>query len=34
LADIIAVDIDVDKNINALLNVHFVMKDGSVYVNK
>jgi imidazolonepropionase-like amidohydrolase len=33
LADIIAVDNDLDKNINAILNVHFVMKDGKVYVN-
>ena len=32
-ADIIAVDNDLDKNINAILNVHFVMKDGKVYVN-
>lgn len=32
-ADIIAVDSDLDKNINAILNVHFVMKDGKVYVN-
>ena len=31
LADIIAVDIDLDKNINAIMNVHFVMKDGVVY---
>jgi len=34
LADIIAVDSDLDKNINAILNVHFVMKNGKVYVNK
>lgn len=34
LADIIAVDGDLDKNINAILNVHFVMKDGKVVVNK
>ena len=34
LADIIAVDNDLDKNINAILQVHFVMKDGKVYVNK
>jgi imidazolonepropionase-like amidohydrolase len=34
LADIIAVDNDLDKNINAIMNVHFVMKDGKVYVNK
>jgi imidazolonepropionase-like amidohydrolase len=32
LADIIAVDRDLDKNINAILNVHFVMKDGKVVV--
>ena len=32
-ADIIAVDNDLDKNINAILKVHFVMKDGKVYVN-
>ena len=31
LADIIAVDFDLDKNINAIMNVHFVMKDGVVY---
>jgi imidazolonepropionase-like amidohydrolase len=34
LADIIAVDNDLDKNINAIMNVHFVMKNGKVYVNK
>jgi len=34
LADIIAVDNDLDKNIQAILQVHFVMKDGKVYVNK
>jgi imidazolonepropionase-like amidohydrolase len=34
LADIIAVDNDLDKNINAILQVHFVMKDGKVYVNR
>ena len=34
LADIIAVDNDLDKNINAILHVHFVMKDGNIYVNK
>lgn len=34
LADIIAVDNDIDKNINAILNTHFVMKDGKIYVNK
>jgi imidazolonepropionase-like amidohydrolase len=33
LADIIAVDNDLDKNINAIMNVHFVMKDGKIYVN-
>ena len=32
LADIIAVDFDLDKNINAIMNVHFVMKDGVLYV--
>ena len=30
LADIIAVDRDLDKNIKAILQVHFVMKDGKV----
>ncbi len=34
LADIIAVDSDLDKNINAIMNVQFVMKDGKIYVNK
>ncbi|AEW00282.1 hypothetical protein A4D02_23425 [Niastella koreensis] len=34
LADIIALDNDLDKNINAILQVHFVMKGGKVYVNK
>jgi len=34
LADIIAVPEDIDNNINAILNVQFVMKDGKVYVNK
>ena len=34
LADIIAVDNDLDKNINAILNTHFVMKDGKIYVNR
>ena len=34
LADVIAVDIDLDKNINAIMNVHFVMKDGIVFLNK
>jgi imidazolonepropionase-like amidohydrolase len=33
LADIIAVDNDLEKNINAIMKVHFVMKDGKVYVN-
>ncbi len=33
LADIIAVDNDLEKNINAIMNIHFVMKDGKVYVN-
>lgn len=32
LADIIAVDRDLDKNIDAILHVHFVMKDGKVVV--
>jgi len=31
-ADIIAVDNDLDKNINAILHVHFVMKGGEVVV--
>jgi len=34
LADIVAFDGDLDGNINALLNAHFVMKDGKVYLNK
>ncbi len=34
LADIIAVDNDLNKNINAIMNVHFVMKDGKIFVNK
>jgi imidazolonepropionase-like amidohydrolase len=34
LADIIAVDENVDTDIHAILNVHFVMKDGVVYMNK
>ena len=34
LADLIAVDTNIDKNINLLLEVYFVMKDGQVYVNK
>jgi len=33
-ADIIAVDNDLDININAIMQVHFVMKDGKMYVNK
>ena len=33
-ADIIAVDSNLDQNINAILNVHFVMKDGKVYIHK
>ncbi|GAB3916113.1 amidohydrolase family protein [Mucilaginibacter boryungensis] len=34
LADIIAVDNNVDKDISAVLKVPFVMKNGEVYVNK
>lgn len=34
LADIVAFDGDLDTNINALLNAHWVMKNGKVYVNK
>jgi len=34
LADIIAVDNNPDEDIHAVLNVHFVMKDGKIYVNK
>ncbi|MDB5029478.1 MAG: amidohydrolase [Mucilaginibacter sp.] len=34
LADIIAVDNSIDKDINAILNVRFVMKGGVIYVNK
>jgi imidazolonepropionase-like amidohydrolase len=34
LADIIAVDNNLDEDIHAILNVHFVMKDGKIYVNK
>jgi len=34
LADIIAVDANVDKDIRAILNVHFVMKGGIIYMNK
>lgn len=33
-ADIIAVDNSINKNIYAILDVLFVMKDGTVYVNK
>ena len=33
-ADIVAFDGDLDTNINALLNAHFVMKNGMIYVNK
>jgi len=33
-ADIIAVDNSIETNINAILNVRFVMKDGKVIVNK
>jgi imidazolonepropionase-like amidohydrolase len=33
LADLIAVDKNLDKNIQAILNVHFVMKDGKIYLN-
>lgn len=34
LSDIIAVDNDLEKNIYAIMNVHFVMKDGKVFLNK
>ena len=34
LADIIAVDFNLDKNIDAIMNVHFVMKGGQVYLKK
>ncbi len=34
LADIIAVDNDLEKNIQAILHVHFVMKDGKIFLNK
>ncbi|MEP6616729.1 MAG: amidohydrolase family protein [Ginsengibacter sp.] len=34
VADIIAVDGDLDKNINAILQVHFVMKEGKIIVEK
>ncbi len=33
-ADLIAVDHDIDKNINFILQIQFVMKNGKVYVNK
>ncbi len=33
-ADLIAVDNTIETDINAILNVHFVMKAGVVYVNK
>ncbi len=33
LADIIAVDNEIEKNINAVLKVDFVMKDGKIYVH-
>lgn len=33
MADMIAVDLNVDKDIKAVMNVHFVMKDGHVYVD-
>ncbi|HEY1200297.1 MAG TPA: amidohydrolase family protein [Niastella sp.] len=33
-ADIIAVDSDLETNINAIMQTHFVMKDGKVLVNK
>jgi imidazolonepropionase-like amidohydrolase len=34
LADILAVANDLDKNIYAIMQVHFVMKDGGIVVNK
>jgi imidazolonepropionase-like amidohydrolase len=34
LADIIAVDDDIEKNIQAILSVRFVMKDGKIFLNK
>ena len=34
LADIIAVNPDIKTNMNAILDVHFVMKDGVIVVNK
>jgi imidazolonepropionase-like amidohydrolase len=34
LADILAVENDLDKNIYAIMQVHFVMKDGSIIINK
>lgn len=33
-ADIIAVDSNIDVDINAIMKVHFVMKEGKMYVNK
>lgn len=33
MADIIAVDYDLDKNINSILNANFVMKNGKMYLN-
>lgn len=34
LADIIAVDNDLDRNIKAILNTRFVMKNGKIYLNQ
>ena len=34
LADIIAVDNNLDENINAILHIHFVMKNGKIFVNR
>ena len=34
LADIIAVDDDLEKNIQSILSVRFVMKDGKIFLNK
>lgn len=33
LADLIAVDASLDNDINAIMNVYFVMKDGKIYKN-
>lgn len=33
LADLIAVDASLDSDINAIMNVYFVMKDGKIYKN-